>query len=42
MKPGIETAKRLADALAVSLNYLVGDGDLKVKDKKNNVAVRRY
>lgn len=34
MKSSIETAKKLADALAVSLNYLVGDGDLKVVDKK--------
>jgi len=34
MKPSIETAKKLADALAVSLDYLVGDGDLKVVDKK--------
>ncbi len=33
-KPSIETAKKLADALAVSLDYLVGDGDLKVVDKK--------
>jgi transcriptional regulator with XRE-family HTH domain len=34
MKPSIETAKKLADALSVSLDYLVGDGDLKVLDKK--------
>ena len=34
MKPSIETAKKLADALAISLDYLVGDGDLKVVDKK--------
>ncbi len=34
MKPSIETAKKLADALAVSLDYLVGDGDLNVVDKK--------
>mgnify|MGYP001578021535 CR=1 FL=1 len=33
MKPSIETAKKLADALEVSLDYLVG-GDLKVLDKK--------
>lgn len=33
MKPSIETAKKLSDALAVSLDYLVGDGDLKVVDK---------
>ena len=34
MKPSIETAKKLADALEVSLDYLVGEGDLKVLDKK--------
>lgn len=34
MKPSIETAKKLADALEISLDYLVGDGDLKVLDKK--------
>jgi transcriptional regulator with XRE-family HTH domain len=34
MKPGIETAKKLADALEVSLDYLVGDRELKVLDKK--------
>lgn len=34
MKPSIETAKKLSDALSVSLDYLVGDGDLKVLDKK--------
>lgn len=34
MKPSIETAKKLVDALSVSLDYLVGDGDLKVLDKK--------
>lgn len=34
MKPSIETAKKLADALEVSLDYLVGDGELKVLDKK--------
>jgi transcriptional regulator with XRE-family HTH domain len=34
MKPSVETAKKLSDALAVSLDYLVGDGDLKVVDKK--------
>jgi transcriptional regulator with XRE-family HTH domain len=34
MKPSIDTAKKLADALDVSLDYLVGDGDLKVLDKK--------
>ncbi len=34
MKPSIETAKKLADALEVSLDYLVGDGDLKILDKQ--------
>jgi transcriptional regulator with XRE-family HTH domain len=34
MKPSIETAKKLADALEVSLDYLVGDADLKMLDKK--------
>lgn len=34
MKPSIETEKKLSDALAVSLDYLVGDGDLKVVEKK--------
>ena len=34
MKPSIDTAKKLADALSVSLDYLVGDGDLKILDKK--------
>lgn len=34
MKPSIDTAKKLADALEVSLDYLVGDGDLQVLDKK--------
>jgi transcriptional regulator with XRE-family HTH domain len=34
MKPSIETARKLADALEVSLDYLVGDRDLKVLDKK--------
>jgi hypothetical protein len=34
MKPSIETAKKLADALDVSLDYLVGDADLKMLDKK--------
>lgn len=34
MKPSIDTAKRLADALEISLDYLVGDGDLKVLDKQ--------
>lgn len=34
MKPSIKTAKKLEDALTISLDYLVGDGDLKVLDKK--------
>lgn len=34
MKPSIDTAKKLADALEISLDYLVGDGDLKVLDKQ--------
>ena len=34
MKPSIETARKLSDALEVSLDYLVGDRDLKVLDKK--------
>ncbi|HEY9047954.1 MAG TPA: helix-turn-helix transcriptional regulator [Ohtaekwangia sp.] len=34
MKPSIETAKKLANALEVSLDYLVGDAELKVFDKK--------
>jgi transcriptional regulator with XRE-family HTH domain len=35
MKPNIETAKKLADALEISLDYLVGEGEeLKVLDKK--------
>jgi transcriptional regulator with XRE-family HTH domain len=34
MKPSIETAKKLADALEVSLDYLVGDAELKMLDKK--------
>lgn len=34
MKPSIETAKKLADALDVLLDYLVGDADLKALDKK--------
>jgi transcriptional regulator with XRE-family HTH domain len=34
MKPSIETAKKLADALEITLDYLVGDGDTKVLDKK--------
>lgn len=38
MKPSIETAKKLADALSVSLDYLVGDGDLKVLEKRHSNA----
>ena len=34
MKPSIDTAKRIADALDVSLDYLVGNADAKVLDKK--------
>ena len=34
MKPSIDTAKKLADALEVSLDYLVGDAELRVLDKK--------
>ena len=34
MKPSIDTAKKLADALEVSLDYLVGDAELKILDKK--------
>ena len=34
MKPSIETASRLSSALGVSLDYLVGDGELQVLDKK--------
>jgi len=34
MKPSIETAKKLADALEVSLDYLVGEGELKILDKR--------
>ena len=34
MKPSIDTAKKLADALDISLDYLVGDADLRVLDKK--------
>nr|WP_320023769.1 helix-turn-helix transcriptional regulator [uncultured Draconibacterium sp.] len=34
MKPSIETAKKLADALEVSLDYLVGNPTKLIKDKK--------
>ncbi len=34
MKPSIETAKKLADALEVSLDYLVGDGELMILNKR--------
>lgn len=34
MKPAIDTAKKLADALSVSLDYLAGYGNSKVLDKK--------
>ena len=33
MKPSIETARRLANALNVTLDYLVGDSDTSVFDK---------
>ena len=33
MKPNIETAKKIADALEVSLDYLVSDSELKILDK---------
>ncbi len=33
MKPSIETARRLANALNVTLDYLVGDSDTTVFDK---------
>lgn len=32
MKPSIETAKKLANALGISLDYLMGDTELKVLD----------
>ena len=34
MKPSIDTAKKLANALDVTLDYLVGDGELRILDKK--------
>ncbi len=34
MKPSINTAKKLANSLEASLDYLVGEGELKVLDKK--------
>jgi len=34
MKPSIDTARKLADGLTVSLDYLVGDGELKVMDRE--------
>lgn len=34
MKPSIDTAKKLGDALGVSLDYLVGDRDVRVLDKE--------
>lgn len=34
MKPNIDTAKKLANALEVTLDYLAGDGESKVLDKK--------
>ena len=34
MKPSIDTAHRLANALNVTLDYLVGDSDMTFFDKK--------
>lgn len=34
MKPSIETAKKLADTLEVTLSYLVADRELRNLDKK--------
>ena len=34
MKPSIEIAKKLAVALEVSLDYLVGEGELRALDKQ--------
>lgn len=34
MKPSIEIAKKLAVALEVYLDYLVGEGELRVLDKQ--------
>ena len=33
MKPSIETATKIAEALAVSLDFLVGNASIEVKDK---------
>lgn len=34
MKPSIETAKKIANALSISLDYLVGDAEMKITDKE--------
>ncbi|WP_421774273.1 hypothetical protein [Gracilimonas sp.] len=34
MKPSIDTAKKMADAQEVSLDYLLGDQDLKILNKQ--------
>jgi transcriptional regulator with XRE-family HTH domain len=34
MKPSVEIAAKIAEALAVSLDYLVGNSNIFVKDKK--------
>lgn len=33
MKPSIETAKKISDALAVTLDYLVGNAKMQIIDK---------
>jgi len=34
IKPSIETAKKIADALEVTVDYLIGDSDKMILDKK--------
>ncbi len=34
MKPSIDTAKKIANAMDISLDYLVGDAKIKVIDKE--------
>ena len=34
MKPSIEVAQRIADALDTTIDYLAGSGDVPLKDKK--------
>ena len=34
VNPSIETAKRLADALEVSLDYLIGEAEAQILDKQ--------